>query len=44
MEVVVTNVALAVGLAVACINLITAVISYRKQKKRDRRSAKRRSE
>ncbi|WP_256463976.1 hypothetical protein [Gracilibacillus caseinilyticus] len=41
MEVVLTFVALVVSVAVACINLTTAILNIKRHKKKDHRSAKR---
>ncbi|MFD2656919.1 MULTISPECIES: hypothetical protein [Gracilibacillus] len=41
MEVVLTIIGLAVGIMVACINLVTAIMNFKRHKKKDHRSAKR---
>ncbi|SHN30609.1 hypothetical protein SAMN05216179_3192 [Gracilibacillus kekensis] len=42
MEVVLTLVALSVSIAVACLNLTTAIMNLKRHMKKDHRSAKRR--
>ncbi|MGP4040058.1 hypothetical protein ACTWP4_09210 [Gracilibacillus sp. D59] len=44
MEVALTIIALAVSIVVACVNLTTAIMNFKRHKKKDHRSAKRRSD
>ncbi|MDX8046427.1 hypothetical protein SH601_10580 [Gracilibacillus sp. S3-1-1] len=43
-DVVLTFIGLAVNMLIAFVNLTTAIVNFKKHKKKDRRSAKRRSE